>query len=60
MRRQEQQQWQPCSWQQLDMELQSAARRSQSTGGWQLQMRAPVQQLQALWQLRLQVSEGDQ
>ncbi|KAF6252514.1 S-adenosyl-L-methionine-dependent methyltransferase [Scenedesmus sp. NREL 46B-D3] len=53
-REQEQQQWQPCSWQQLDLELQAAGRRNRPTGGWQVLLRAPLQQLQRLWQLRLQ------
>eukprot|EP00775_Hariotina_reticulata_P001556 gene1556-1896_t len=35
------------------MELEAAARCHTSTNDWQLQMRASVQQLKALWQLRL-------
>jgi hypothetical protein len=51
----DQQQWQPCSWQQLDMELSAAARRQRPTQDWQVQLRLPVQHLQQLWALRLQV-----
>lgn len=49
------QQWQPCSWQQLDMELSAARRRSRDTQEWQVLLRAPVTHLQQLWHLRLQV-----
>jgi hypothetical protein len=49
------QQWQPCSWQQLDLELSAARRRSRATHGWQVLLRAPVGHLQQLWHLRLQV-----
>lgn len=52
---QEQQQWQPCCWQQLELELQAAGRRGRPTGDWQVLLRAPLQQLQQLWRLRLQV-----
>lgn len=55
-REQEQQQWLPCSWQQLDLELQAAARRRKNTADWEVQLRAPVQQLEHLWRVRLQVS----
>jgi len=51
----EEQQWQPCTWQQLDMEVAAAVRRSRPTAAWQVQLRAPVRHLQQLWQLRLQV-----
>jgi hypothetical protein len=51
----DQQQWQPCSWQQLDMELSAAARRNRPTQAWQVQLRLPVRHLQQLWTLRLQV-----
>lgn len=54
-REQEQQQWQPCCWQQLELELQAAGRRGRPTGDWQVLLRAPLQQLQQLWRLRLQV-----
>lgn len=47
------QQWQPCSWQQLDLEVSAAARRSRSTQDWQVLLRAPVTHLQQLWALRL-------
>lgn len=49
------QQWQPCSWQQLDMEVSAAARRSRGTQEWQVLLREPVAHLQQLWHLRLQV-----
>ncbi|WIA33827.1 hypothetical protein OEZ86_006936 [Tetradesmus obliquus] len=53
-REQEQQQWQPCCWQQLELELQAAGSRGRPTGDWQVLLRAPLQQLQQLWRLRLQ------
>jgi hypothetical protein len=49
------QQWRPCNWQQLDLELSAALRRSRETQGWQVLLRAPVVHLQQLWHLRLQV-----
>lgn len=52
----EEQQWQPCTWQQLDMELAAAARHKRPTQAWQVLLRAPVSDLQQLWQLRLKVS----
>eukprot|EP00879_Flechtneria_rotunda_P013559 GHRR01014162.1.p1 GENE.GHRR01014162.1~~GHRR01014162.1.p1 ORF type:complete len:429 (+),score=125.10 GHRR01014162.1:102-1388(+) len=52
-REQEQQQWQPCTWQQLSLELQTAIRCSRSIFQWQVQLRASVKQLEQLWHLRL-------
>ncbi|GBF88263.1 release factor glutamine methyltransferase [Raphidocelis subcapitata] len=58
--------WRPCNWQQLEAEVRTAqARRRQSGGGtagaapapedgWQVQLRAPVAELRALWQRRLE------
>lgn len=54
----DEQQWQPCTnWQQMDMELAAAGRRSKPTEAWQVLLTAPVQHLHQLWQLRLQVSK---
>ena len=52
----EAQPWLPCSsWTALDLELQSAQRRSSQTDAWQVLLRAPLVQLRELWRLRLEV-----
>eukprot|EP00878_Enallax_costatus_P033957 GHUV01037549.1.p1 GENE.GHUV01037549.1~~GHUV01037549.1.p1 ORF type:complete len:302 (+),score=68.24 GHUV01037549.1:1074-1979(+) len=53
-REHQQQQWLPCTWQQLDTEVRTAQRRSRDLSQWQVRLRAPVQQLEQLWKLRLQ------
>jgi hypothetical protein len=61
--------WRPCNWQQLEGEVRTAQtrRRQAAAGGggavsalsavagWQVKLRAPVAELRALWQRRLEV-----
>jgi hypothetical protein len=55
--------WEACSWHSLQLDVQAAQRRGQWAGsapgdegeGWAVWMRAPVRDLQGMWERRLQV-----
>eukprot|EP00877_Chromochloris_zofingiensis_P003425 jgi/Chrzof1/13083/Cz07g19060.t1 len=46
--------WVPCTWQQLQLELNTAKHRGLPTPPWEVLLRASADELHALWQQRLQ------
>lgn len=50
--------WMSCGWRLLQAEVGAATRKGLDMAGWAVQLRAPVQQLQEWWKLRLEVGLG--
>lgn len=50
--------WEVSSWRQLEPDVRAAQYRGADPRAWQVQLRAPVAQLRAWWERRLQVRWG--